>query len=109
MAGHSPNRGLRKFLIGFAGLGFLLGVVIWVYSEVSARSLHPVNIRLWTVFIALCPPSLLSIPFIDVEPGTFDFTTMWFVIALINAGLYGVVGWLLSKLALVVWKVRNND
>lgn len=92
MAGHSRKSGLRKLLIGFAGLGFFLGVVAWTYVEVSARSLHPANMPLVTLLIALCPPSLLSIPFVDVEAGTFDFTAMWFVIAVINASLYGAIG-----------------
>src|SRR5579864_990119 len=87
MTGKPSNSCFRKFWVGFAGLGFLVAALIWTYSEVSARSPHPANVQLWTFLIVLCPPSLLSIPFIDIEPGTSEFTVMWFVIGVINAAL----------------------
>ena len=102
------NDWFRKFPIGFAGLGFLVAVLIWTYSEVSARSPHPANVQLWTLFVVLCPPSLLSIPFIDTEPGTFDFAIMWFVIGVVNAVLYGTIAWLLCRVALAVRKNRDH-
>jgi len=108
MTGKPSNSCFRKFWVGFAGLGFLVAALIWTYSEVSARSPHPANVQLWTFLIVLCPPSLLSIPFIDIEPGTSEFTVMWFVIGVINAALYGTIAWLVCGLASVVSRSRDR-
>jgi hypothetical protein len=41
--------------------------------------------------VTLCPISLLSIVFIDAQPGTGAFYLVWAVIALLNSGLYALV------------------
>lgn len=48
------------------------------------------------LFIALCPPSLLSIAAIGAEVGTNSFYFLWTVIALLNAGLYAGIRILIS-------------
>lgn len=48
-------------------------------------------------FVILCPPSLLSIPLIDVEVGTNGFYIVWIVIGMLNAALYAGIRVLLSK------------
>jgi hypothetical protein len=40
----------------------------------------------------LCPPVLLTFPLLDVEIGTGGFYVLWMVVALLNAGLYAVIG-----------------
>jgi hypothetical protein len=87
---------LRNLALIFAGLGFLIALSIWAYSVFTAQSTGPVNLRLWGVLIALCPTSLLSVPLIDIEPGTLDFAVMWLVIGLANSALYGAVGLLVG-------------
>jgi hypothetical protein len=45
----------------------------------------------------LCPPSVLSISLIDVEPGSSDFAIMWLVIGLVNSGLCVVIGMIVGR------------
>lgn len=87
------KHGRRKVVLAFTALGFLVAVFIWAYCELTAQTLAPINMRLWTVLIALCPPSLLTVPLFDVDPGTLDFALLWLVIALVNCALYGAIGW----------------
>jgi hypothetical protein len=47
---------------------------------------------LLVLFVTLCPMSLLSITFIDIEPGTGTFYLAWAIIALLNSGLYALIG-----------------
>lgn len=91
------KRKRRRLTISLAVIGFVVAVVIWAYSELTDSSPPHFNFLLWTAFIVLCPPSLLSAPLIDVEPGSAGFTAMWLVIGLVNSGLYAVIGMILGK------------
>ncbi|SRR5579862_3557395 len=48
-------------------------------------------------FVVLCPPSILSIPLIDVEVGTSGFYILWTVIGALNATLYATLRILISR------------
>lgn len=78
----------------FAAVGFGIAA-LFVFLQVLMDPLPPGNsLSLWVTgtFMILCPPSWLTIPLIDVETGTSGFYGMWVVLALLNAGLYAVVG-----------------
>jgi hypothetical protein len=75
-----------------AALGFAVAVFIWAYSEITASSRSPFNMPLWGLFIVAYPPSLLTIPLIDVEPGSTDFAIVWLVVGILNSILYGAIG-----------------
>ena len=47
---------------------------------------------LYTLFAAVCPPSLLCIPLSDVMKEKGSSYAIWLLIGLTNAGLYAVVG-----------------
>jgi len=49
---------------------------------------------LGTVFIVLCPPSLLTIPMWEIDMDSKAGTIIWAVIALLNSALYA---WFVSK------------
>lgn len=83
----------QMLTIGLASLGLVLAVVLWGYSEL-VKSAGPIA---GLVSAILCPPSLLSIPLIDVEVGTPDYRIMWTVFALMNAALYGGIGSVIGK------------
>lgn len=87
----------QRLTIGLGSLGLALAVLLWAYSEIfkSAGSLDGL------LFLILCPPSLLSIPLIDVEVGTSDYRIMWTVFALINSALYAGIGSAIGRLR---WK-----
>lgn len=93
-------------MVGLAVLGFLVTSVIWAYSELTDSSPpRPFNLPLWTAFVVLCPPSLLTAPLIDVEPGSTDFTIAWLVIGLLNSTLYGVIGVIVGRFR---WKLDGE-
>jgi hypothetical protein len=91
----------RKPTIVLAIVGFSIAVIIFGYAELtdsSAPTPPPVNVPLWTAFMILCPPSLLSVPLIDVAPGSIDFVLLWLIIGLLNSALYAAIGAGIRKL-----------
>lgn len=99
----TARRARRRLTIALAVMGFVMAAAIWAYSELTDSSPpKPFNSTLWTAFMILCPPSVLSIPIIDVEPGSSDFAIMWSVIGLANSGFYGLVGMVFGRLR---WRV----
>jgi hypothetical protein len=92
------RRKRRRLTIALAVMGFVIAAVIWAYSELTDSSPpKPFNSTLWTAFMILCPTSVLSIPLIDIEPGSVDFAIMWSVIGLLNSGLYAVVAMIIGR------------
>jgi hypothetical protein len=83
----------QKLTISLGSLGLVLAVVLWGYSEL-VKSAGPLA---GLVTVILCPPSLLSIPLIDVEVGTSGYRIMWTVFTFMNAALYAVIGSLIGK------------
>jgi hypothetical protein len=84
MAGNFHN----NFRFAMLGLSITaLFVVYQLLTEPGVSRDHLVMIG----FIVLCPPSLLSLPFIDVEVGTRPFYFLWALIGLLNASLYGLI------------------
>jgi hypothetical protein len=52
----------------------------------------PVDDPLWTAFMILCPPALLSLALIDIEPGLIAIVVLWVIIGISNAALYAALG-----------------
>ena len=81
--------------VGLAGIGFAIAAFIVAYlalTESYPNPPHQLCTPLIVAFVVLCPPCLLSIPFIDAEIGTSVFYFIWFFIGLFNAALYAAVG-----------------
>jgi CDP-diglyceride synthetase len=98
---------IRRQMLILAASGFLVAVVIWAYSELTnASPPPPVNFPLWTAFVLFCPPSLLTVPLIDVEPGSMDFAIEWFVVGVLNATLYVAMGGVIAGLWKRIAKAR---
>jgi|SRR5579863_5583045 len=90
MAGNFHN----NFRFAMLGLSITaLFVVYQLLTEPGVSREHLVMIG----FIVLCPASLLSIPFIDVEAGTRAFYFMWSLIGILNATLYGTITALIAR------------
>jgi hypothetical protein len=83
----------QKLTISLGSLGLVLAVVLWGYSEL-VESAGPLA---GFVTVVLCPPSLLSIPLIDVGVGTSDYRIMSTVFTFMNAALYAAIGSLIGK------------
>jgi len=84
----------------FAAIGLLVTVAIAAYlvlTESYPNPPHELSTPLLVALLVLCPPSLLSALFIDAEIGTSGFYFVWFLVALLNAGLYASIGAAISR------------
>ncbi len=54
---------------------------------------------LMLIFVFLCPPSLLSIPFGGAEVGSSGFFFLWTSVALLNAAFYASIRALVARRA----------
>ena len=83
----------RRTILRFAAVGFGITVVFVGFQMLMEPSpWSPLNNILSATFMILCPPVLLTFPLLDVEIGTGGFYVLWMVVALLNAGLYLVIG-----------------
>jgi hypothetical protein len=80
-----------------AMLGFAITAAFVSYQLVTDPE-SPIsrNSAVMRLFVILCPPSLLSLPFLDAEAGSSGFYLVWAVIGLLNAALYASVRALIS-------------
>lgn len=75
-----------------AVLGFAVTAAFVCYQLVTdAQSPIGRNPVLMLLFVILCPPSLLSLPFIDTEVGTNGFYILWVIVGALNGTLYACV------------------
>lgn len=95
----------RNLIWALASLGFVVAAVGWAYANLTDSSPPTFHFLVWAGFIFVCPPSLLSVPLIDVEPGTRDFALMWLVIGCVNATLCAMIGWVAEKF---IWKAEKQ-
>lgn len=90
MATESIKMRIISALVGFA-IAILLGCV-------DSGSVHnSLDAGLMAAYVILCPPFLLSVPFFFVafeaaEYGTLLYFAIWGIVALLNAGLYAMIG-----------------
>jgi hypothetical protein len=83
----------RTIYLGALGLLVAAGIAAFLMlTDSYPNPPHELSTPLLIPFLVLCPPSLLSAFVIDAETGTSGFYFVWFVIALINAGLYSGIG-----------------
>ena len=87
----------RRLALYFAVFGLVIAVAFGLYSGIDPRGDTAAALWLGIVSFVLCPGSLLFVTFIDAEPWTNGFFLMWFVIGLINFGLYGAIGYVIGK------------
>ena len=90
-----PSSVSGKYAVRAALLGFSVAVLLacLAYYETSGRYRgHHIND--W-VFLVACPPSIYALAL--ERASVIGGLVGWFQIALMNAGLYAVVGWLLGK------------
>jgi hypothetical protein len=88
-----------RLRIGFATLGLAIAAALFAYLEITNYS--SMNKGLLLTAVTLCPPSLLSVLFMDAEPHTSGIAIIWLVIALINGALYSAIG---AGLGRHLWK-----
>jgi len=76
-------------LLGFGIAGLLFGYLEWT----NYARLNPFVIG---ATIVLCPSSLLSILFIDIEPHSVEAAFAWSFVGVMNAAIYAGAGWMVG-------------
>jgi len=88
----------RRVIVRSAILGFSVTAAFVAYQLVTdVQSPISRSPALMLTFVVLCPPSLLSLTLNSAEVGSNDFYTLWAVIGVLNAALYGSVRALLMR------------
>ena len=85
----------RRFTITFALIGFLVAAGLFARLEVT--NYKPFQTKAAVVAIVLCPASLLSASFLDIEPHSAEALIGWLLIAFANSGIYGLIGYVLGR------------
>jgi hypothetical protein len=85
--------------IVLAAVGLLVAVFGGVYGQLTDASHLNFDAVIWIALIVFCPPSLIFVSLIDVEPGTAGFVVTWLAIAVVNSALYAVIGLAVGRLA----------
>ncbi len=84
----------RSTILRFAAAGFEIAAVFVAFQMLMVKHSpwFTLNNILSAIFMIFCPPVLLTFPLLDVKIGTGGFYALWMAVALLNAGLYAVVG-----------------
>lgn len=85
----------KRLAFRLALVGFAFAVVLFVYLEIT--DYRPFEPALIAVSFVLCPASVLSVGLLDVEPHSLLAILAWVLIAILNGGLYGLIGYALGK------------
>jgi hypothetical protein len=88
-----------------AVLGIVVGVIGGAFAQFATSFPAGLQVMLGILVVVLCPPSLIFVPLIDVEPGTPDFVVTWVMIALVNSALYALIGLGVGRL---LWRSRDR-
>src|SRR5271156_415448 len=87
-----------RLTVGLAVLGFVIAAAISAYFELTDPP--TISSGALVCLVILCPASLVSLLFIDVE-STGAITILWMVIAVMNSALYATIGAFIGRLC---WK-----
>jgi hypothetical protein len=82
-----------KFALGFALVGFVVGIALCGYGFYMTSHGRAGNLAL---FLILCPPSIGAMALDNA--GLLGGIIGWILISVENAGLYALVGLALSRL-----------
>ncbi len=61
---------------------------LWPYTETASWGETFIGV----ISTVLCPPGLLIVPFIDIEPFTISGAFLWLIVGLLNSALYATIG-----------------
>lgn len=90
---------VRRAAIRFALVGILITAAIYASIPYIHYTETPNVIErvLGFMSVVLCPAGLLAVPLFDIEPYSAPGVVLWSLIALLNMGLYAVVGALVGR------------
>jgi hypothetical protein len=89
-----------RVAIRFALIGILITVAMYASIPYVPYIEKPNLIEgiLGLMSVVLCPAGLLAVPLFDIKPYSPPGVVLWSFIALLNMGLYAVVGEVVGKL-----------
>jgi hypothetical protein len=89
-----------KITIWLGLCGLLIGAALYVYSSLFdyTKPLTASDAVVGLMCFVLCPPSLLFVLCIDCEVGGVSGAIAFLLIALMNAGLYSMIAFLVLRL-----------
>ncbi len=95
----------KRFAIRFAIFGMAITAVFFAYLELSDPYNRSETVE-WVLSV-LCPPSVLSLFFVDVflDQHTAVGFLGWLIIGLFNSGLYAAVGMIVGR---YLWKADRS-
>jgi hypothetical protein len=81
-----------RYMLVFAVAGLAVAALFVAYQVLTDSS--PPNLPVFTIFMLLCPGSLVLLPFmcIDCETGTVGFYFLWILAGVANSVLYLAMG-----------------
>ena len=100
---YATQRKPWRLTLWSALLGLAITVAFAIFSGITPLGDSPLIVALGLLSLVLCPGSILFVTFIDAEPWTNGFWFMWIVIAVINVGLYGLIGHGVGRL---LWRLK---
>ena len=77
-----------KLIASFASVGFLITVLIVLYTSLSTTF----DEALFTPVLIFCPACLLTLPFGNLMASKNSSYMVWFLIVFLNSGLYALIG-----------------
>lgn len=95
----TTRRKRRRLTIVLAVVGLLVAGFGGVYGQLTDSSHLNFDAVIWIALMIFCPPSMVFVSLIDVEPGTAGFAITWLAIAVVNSVLYALIGLAVGRLA----------
>ena len=99
MDASTTRRRRRRLTTVLAVVGLIVAVLGGVDGQLTDTSHLNFDAVIWIALMIFCPPSLIFVSLIDVEPGTVGFVVTWLAIAVVNSVLYAVIGLAVGRLA----------
>src|SRR5271168_1729286 len=98
------TRKRRQLALRFGLFGLVIAVAFATYFQTNPGIGSSADFA-GLAALFLCPGSFLFVSFIDAEPRTGAFLFVWVAIAVINFGLYGAIGVLVSRFR---WRLKSE-
>jgi hypothetical protein len=93
------NQRDRPFIAVFGLVGVMVTGAYLMYLAITVPHWQQRSPKIRALFDGLCPFGFLNAIFIDSAPSTRDSAILWIVVSILNAGLYGLIGFTVARLA----------
>jgi hypothetical protein len=91
--------GDRRLIAVFCLVGVIVTGAYLMYLAITLSHWHQRDPRVVGLFEILCPFAFFNAIFIDTPATAGDSAVLWAIVSILDAGLYGVIGAILTRLA----------